>query len=485
MESTNIDTLQALQMADLGTARREYISTTDDSKHQRQARIEDIEASRLSNVCGTVAANLAAQNKDQLNAWSNLHKTVSDTGKLEDLNDLMHGQSHRLRLTATLHGGDGIHHPSGKRGGGRGHHPYPHQSLGIWGSVKVATQQSNVSPKGKEDFSRKITAPEIFLANARASFGPSPTSSESPSSPPPRACSTAVTLQTRRPGVTFRPEIKIPISSPADMKPIKSTSTSLADSIYADATKSSARIVPIEKTAVFTKRTKLAHLKSEGKSSIKLHSTTPVPITSELAASMPEKNKAEPEALVTLPEPSAPVTPMKPQSSDVLLLIDVSDEDFKQNEEISFSPGIAELAGISFEATNPHPSPTCLETTQTLLPRMEARSGNFDKYRSPTRIVSDSESSEKSGAMDPGLLSPKKPGENQSVSIEVFKSLSVSESSLEEPPLSKKKSRVVSEGLEKSKWSIPQEQEPPSRQPNVTSSKVRLIGPAPPVPRRH
>lgn len=55
--------------ADLGSARREYISTAD-NKNYDGIRLEDIEASRLSNIKGSEAQRLAQANKERLNQWS-------------------------------------------------------------------------------------------------------------------------------------------------------------------------------------------------------------------------------------------------------------------------------------------------------------------------------------------------------------------------------------------------------------------------------
>lgn len=61
-----------LQQADLGTARRENISTFDDRKNIPSVGLEDIEASRQSNIIGTAAQRLASKNKPKLTAWSGM-----------------------------------------------------------------------------------------------------------------------------------------------------------------------------------------------------------------------------------------------------------------------------------------------------------------------------------------------------------------------------------------------------------------------------
>ncbi|KAL2002378.1 hypothetical protein VTN02DRAFT_85 [Thermoascus thermophilus] len=102
MDLSAEERLKALQMADLGTARREYISTVDKPNIFSHVRLEEIEASRLSNVKGSDAQRLAEKNKVQLNAWANVHKEIDDTGDLEDLDTMMNGQSHRAHLSAMI-----------------------------------------------------------------------------------------------------------------------------------------------------------------------------------------------------------------------------------------------------------------------------------------------------------------------------------------------------------------------------------------------
>ncbi|KAE8136885.1 hypothetical protein BDV38DRAFT_283558 [Aspergillus pseudotamarii] len=103
MDSEKAERLSRLQMEDLGTARREHISTTD-SRKVKKARLEDIEATRLSNQPGTEAQRLAEQNRQQLTEWKNVFKRIGDTVDVESLDELLNGQSHRLQLRAALHG---------------------------------------------------------------------------------------------------------------------------------------------------------------------------------------------------------------------------------------------------------------------------------------------------------------------------------------------------------------------------------------------
>ncbi|RAQ58360.1 hypothetical protein COH20_001343 [Aspergillus flavus] len=103
MDQDKKERLSRLQMEDLGTARREHISTTD-SRKVKKARLEDIEATRLSNQPGTEAQRLAEQNRQQLTEWKNVFQKLGDTDDLENLDELLNGQSHRLQLRAALHG---------------------------------------------------------------------------------------------------------------------------------------------------------------------------------------------------------------------------------------------------------------------------------------------------------------------------------------------------------------------------------------------
>ncbi|KAL4927199.1 uncharacterized protein BDV17DRAFT_134260 [Aspergillus undulatus] len=102
MAGTADERLNRLQEADLGTARREDISTRD--RTFRETRIELIEASRRSNMPGTEEQRVAEKNKTCLEAWANVHKKIGDTGDLEGLNNLLNGQSHRLRLDEMMRG---------------------------------------------------------------------------------------------------------------------------------------------------------------------------------------------------------------------------------------------------------------------------------------------------------------------------------------------------------------------------------------------
>ncbi|BCS29022.1 uncharacterized protein APUU_70592A [Aspergillus puulaauensis] len=103
MAETSNERLNRLQEADLGTARREYISTVD--RGFNNMRVQAIEASRKSNVQGSKEQRVAEANKSRLEGWANVHKKIGDTADLEDLDHLLNGQSHRLRLDSMIRGG--------------------------------------------------------------------------------------------------------------------------------------------------------------------------------------------------------------------------------------------------------------------------------------------------------------------------------------------------------------------------------------------
>ncbi|KAK1139041.1 hypothetical protein N8T08_001345 [Aspergillus melleus] len=95
--------LKQLQMEDLGSARREFISTSDIKKRENIS-LQFLEAGRMSNVRGTEAQRQAEANKEQLSAWSNVYKGIGDTEDLENLDSLLSGQTHRFQLNAAIRG---------------------------------------------------------------------------------------------------------------------------------------------------------------------------------------------------------------------------------------------------------------------------------------------------------------------------------------------------------------------------------------------
>lgn len=85
-----------------------------------------------------------------LRDFLDFHKTVTDTGKLEQLDDIMQGQSHRAQLSASLHGNDPARQPAGGQARSFSHapsnHPYPKQSTGRGGGIIGTRTRSQGSP---------------------------------------------------------------------------------------------------------------------------------------------------------------------------------------------------------------------------------------------------------------------------------------------------------------------------------------------------
>ncbi|KLJ06018.1 hypothetical protein EMPG_10543 [Blastomyces silverae] len=89
--------------ADLGSARREYISTVEDAPYKyRHVGLDQIEANRAANIQGSEVQKLAEANKPQLSAWNNAHQTIGGDVQLEDLDSMMSGQSHRAQLCDSI-----------------------------------------------------------------------------------------------------------------------------------------------------------------------------------------------------------------------------------------------------------------------------------------------------------------------------------------------------------------------------------------------
>ncbi|KGQ00884.1 hypothetical protein PAAG_12427 [Paracoccidioides lutzii Pb01] len=88
--------------ADLGTARREYISTIDAPNKFRHVGLDQIEAISAINVKGSEVHRMTKEKKDLLNAWNNAHQIIGGDVELEDLGDMMSGQSHRVQLCDTI-----------------------------------------------------------------------------------------------------------------------------------------------------------------------------------------------------------------------------------------------------------------------------------------------------------------------------------------------------------------------------------------------
>ncbi|KAJ5368286.1 uncharacterized protein N7496_008046 [Penicillium cataractarum] len=157
------DRLNALQMADLGTARREHISTADDTRRRVQADMETIEMRRPSNIAGSVENQRAERNRGSLDAWTSFHTTVTDTGTREQLDDLMQGQTHRAQLSATqtaLRESELTRQRVGGHARARSvshvssNHPYPRPSSGRGGGIIGTRSRHQISPSRRtfDDF---------------------------------------------------------------------------------------------------------------------------------------------------------------------------------------------------------------------------------------------------------------------------------------------------------------------------------------------
>ncbi|KAJ9491088.1 hypothetical protein VN97_g2146 [Penicillium thymicola] len=109
--------MQSIQMADLGTARREMISTADITK-QTRTQLAEVESKRL----------IDQRDEAQLSKWANFHTQVADTHGMEELDDIDSGQSHRANLHAMLH-------PDRHQPRTYANHPYPTPSVGRGGGV--------------------------------------------------------------------------------------------------------------------------------------------------------------------------------------------------------------------------------------------------------------------------------------------------------------------------------------------------------------
>ncbi|KAL1960253.1 hypothetical protein VTO42DRAFT_8796 [Malbranchea cinnamomea] len=70
MDEEAVRRLNELQMLDLGSARREYISTVDTANKYRRIPIEAIESARESNRKDSKVYQLVQQHKDSLEAWN-------------------------------------------------------------------------------------------------------------------------------------------------------------------------------------------------------------------------------------------------------------------------------------------------------------------------------------------------------------------------------------------------------------------------------
>ncbi|KAF9887883.1 hypothetical protein FE257_009543 [Aspergillus nanangensis] len=141
---TRFNTLNTLQMNDLGTDRRERLST-EDGRRAPTVHLEDIEASRMSNIPGSKEYRSAKDNQLELKRWSDVHKNIGDTGDLEDLDNLLDGQTHRARLSKELR--DDPHYT--RHGKDSNYHPSAHARTSSRGAIAKPGQRRNSSPTRK------------------------------------------------------------------------------------------------------------------------------------------------------------------------------------------------------------------------------------------------------------------------------------------------------------------------------------------------
>ncbi|KAL4985375.1 hypothetical protein BDW68DRAFT_198895 [Aspergillus falconensis] len=165
MSDATFERLNRLQEADLGTARREEISTADCGFDVRLTRLEVIEASRRSNVPGTIEQQIAHSNRDRLDAWT------------KHLDNLLDGQSHRLRLKDELRKGN----THDQRPPDRCQRAFrvPTQNIPVINNGRTQNQavphgtssslvRSDAQSSSSSVYSQNISSPEEFLAEARS-----------------------------------------------------------------------------------------------------------------------------------------------------------------------------------------------------------------------------------------------------------------------------------------------------------------------------
>ncbi|KAJ5484979.1 hypothetical protein N7539_004967 [Penicillium diatomitis] len=160
-----MERLNQIQMADLGTARRELISTSDETDFSAADPMV-IERHRRSNIPGTREFEQAQRNREALDGWNSLHETVDDTGHLENLDNLMYGQSHRARLTASIHGPNAL--PAYQS---RGNHPYPIRSRGRGGGVSGTRGRGNGLSNGRDSSSSASPSQVSRSPRSNSSWG--------------------------------------------------------------------------------------------------------------------------------------------------------------------------------------------------------------------------------------------------------------------------------------------------------------------------
>ncbi|KAJ5579124.1 hypothetical protein N7450_007991 [Penicillium hetheringtonii] len=127
MDSEAESRMRALQMADLGSSRRDHVSTHEDVHYASHISLQEIEAGRAFHKVNTAAGRQANIHKDKLTAWAVYGEEVKDLDNIEKLPTLKDGQTHRVRLSEAVkaQGGQQYGEGSGRRAQSKheNHHP--------------------------------------------------------------------------------------------------------------------------------------------------------------------------------------------------------------------------------------------------------------------------------------------------------------------------------------------------------------------------
>ncbi|KAL4785754.1 hypothetical protein BJX76DRAFT_355802 [Aspergillus varians] len=456
MTETSNERLNRLQEEDLGTARREYISTVDRSFNN--TRVQAIEASRKSNVLGSKEQRIAEANRSRLDGWANVHKQIGDTGDLEDLDQLLNGQSHRLRLDSMMRGSCAQNH--GYQGNNKetfvGH---TQKMLVIHGgssrSVSAASGGPRAPPLNQRRSSRAAsiaTQPRLNPPGTRSALDPALDRNNATKNTFPwkelkahksagRSASSAhyaPTLRTRRPISNFSPIISSPETflaaargmntanptterpstekpkpqSPARAKDRSNGSLSLAPDIPSKPAhqkspsvgKPSDQKVNTGRTASPTPVDKVGlHDHGLNSGSVSLDSDEKTP----RAASTDTTDQAKKEETLDTNSPNSavnaetPTSKLRPQKA-VDILLDLSCATPKKPEsEAAMSPALEELKGLEFtqflEPQKPHTSGFAsanrkLDFGDAL--HNDQKSSDLDGAEVTTDLVDDEESEE-------------------------------------------------------------------------------------------
>ncbi|KAL5342544.1 hypothetical protein BJX70DRAFT_394760 [Aspergillus crustosus] len=345
--------LHMLQMSDLGTARRENISTADHKLYR--GRIEDIEASRRSNKPGSKEQRVAQANKSRLEGWCNVYKEINDTGDLEALDSLLNGQSHRLQLNTNIGQGESEH--TKHRNRRAGHSTGSVQSAPILSRSMSGTGGRTRSPEANRPLSRITAAPgknppkplnaldpALDRANTRNSAAPRQRSASSAPNAP--------ALKTRRPIGNYSPRN---ISSPEDF---------MASVYFKESTINPSAASPRPTTATLTSPKPLnpGHepkqiAQSEGSviQTPNNKSEAPNP-DSKADSTIKDPAETKPQAIL------ANTTELPAQKSNELLL-DLSTTPREVESEPGRSPALEDLEGLDFKQPTQHSRGLSSEST--------------------------------------------------------------------------------------------------------------------------